>query len=460
MTMSAIQRIIKHIELTQYEDLPESTRDAVKTFVLDSVGVGLSGSRVDRVAQVKQAALEWGEARQAQVWVTGEWMTAGAAAAINGYQIHNQEWDCVHEPAVVHPMAVILSALMAYAQKQKLSGQSLIKGIVVAVDVATLIGESVTSGLKFFRPSVCGCIGATAGICAMSDLQGEKVANALGIAYSQISGTMQSHVEGSPMLAMQIGLNSQAAIRAVDLALAGFDGPRDILEGPYGYFNLFEDSYDISVLEQKLGQEFQIERVSHKPYPTGRAGHGTVDGLLTLQHQHGFRASDVTAISVSATPLINRLVGRPIKPNMDVSYAKLCNGYIAATALLTGNVTVQDFDPQCLADPDRLALGKKVTTRLNDSRDPNALAPVNLEVTLTTGQQVSIDLPAVLGNPDKPLTRSAQLIKFRAACKSALCPFSDAQIEKLINDIDELEQIQNISQLVDLMINPLHRQNE
>ncbi len=450
--MTAIEKLIKHIVELKYNDLPEHTVEATKTFVLDSIGVGLSGSRVSQVEQIKQAVAHWGAANQAQVWTTGEWLPAVSAAAINGYQIHNQEWDCVHEPAVVHPMAVILSALSAYGQAHHITGKQLILGVVVAVDVATLIGQSVTSALKFFRPSVCGCLGATAGICAMSSLGSSHVENAMGIAYSQISGTMQAHTEGSPMLAMQIGMNAQAALRAVDLATAGFQGPKDILEGPYGYFNLFEDEYDLTDFNLKLGRQFQIEQVSHKPFPTGRAGHGTIDGLLTLKRQHHFDATEVKLIEVSATPLIKRLVGRPAKPNMSVSYAKLCNGYIAATALLTGQVTVQDFDSDCLNDPIRLDLAAKLTTQLNGCKDPNALAPVKVRVVLNDGRDLQIDLAEILGHPTKPLDKMAQINKFTAACRSAVTPFSDEQIKRLINRIDTLEDIEDIGDLIAMMI--------
>jgi aconitate decarboxylase len=451
-TPDAISLLVEHIENISYEALPATTVKASKTFILDSIGVGISGSRVPNVAKIKQAVSLWGEGHQAQVWVSGEWLPAVSAAAINGYQIHNQEWDCVHEPAVVHPMAVILSSLIAYAQQHNLSGRQLILGVVIAVDVATLIGECVTSSLKFFRPSICGCLGATAGICAMLGMQGEPLQNALGIAYSQLSGTMQSHLEGSPMLAMQIGINAAAAIRAVDMAQAGFSGPKDILQGPYGYFNLFEDSYDLSPLVEKLGTEFQIERVSHKPFPTGRAGHGTVDGLLRLQAQHGFSVTDVAKIDVYGTPLINKLVGRPVKPDMDASYAKLCNGYIAASAILTGSVGVADFEQDCLSDARRLELGSKVFTHFNKVQDPNALSPVSVMVTLHSRAELKVELQHVLGNPQNPLSRDAQLAKFHAACQSAAGHFSEQNIDFLIKRIDELEQIPNINSLIEALV--------
>jgi len=451
--MNAIEALLSHVEKTTFDELPDSTIASCKTFIWDSIGVGISGSRVAKVDMLKSAYQQYGQAEQAQIWHTGEWLPANAAAAINGYQIHNQEWDCVHEEAVVHPMATILSALVAYGQRENISGKQLILGVTMAVDVATLIGACVTSGLKFFRPSVCGCLGATAGICAMMGIHGETLRNAMGIAYSHLSGTMQAHVEGSPMLAMQIAINSANAINAVDLAKTGFEGPKDILQGQFGYFHLFEDGYDLSYLQQNLGKQFQIEKVSHKPFPTGRAGHGTIDGIQELQAIHEFTAEEIKQITVTATPLINRLVGRPAKVGMDANYAKLCNGYIAATALLIGNVTVKDFEPDKLSDPKRIRLAEKVVTKLNDITDPNALAPVEVAIELTNGELHSVELNAVLGHPDRPLSIQAQTDKFIAACGSAKHGLSQDSIDKLINGIDELEQMQNINDLIQLTLN-------
>jgi 2-methylcitrate dehydratase PrpD len=448
---SAIEKVVAHVTNLSYDNLPLSAINAAKTFILDSIGVGISGSRMPLVENVKKAMLAWGEGHQAQVWATGEWLPAVSAAAINGYQIHNQEWDCVHEEAVVHPMAVILSSLMAYAQAHKFTGKQVILGVVVAVDIATLIGQSATSGLKFFRPSVCGCLGAVAGICAMQNANASIVKNALGIAYSQVSGTMQAHVEGSPMLALQISMNAQAAIKALDLANAGIKGPHDILEGPFGYFKLFEDTYDITPLLQKIGREFQVEHISHKPFPTGRATHGTIDGLLSLQEKYKFTYDQVVAIDVQVTPLIYRLVARPVKAVMEASYAKLCNGYVAASALITGTVNVNDFDKAPLSNPQRLALGAKVSTSLNDCTDPNALAPVTVSVTLKSGQRYTQELPAILGHPLRPFSLASQHQKFTEACESANGIFTTQHIQDLINRIDRFEQIDNI----DIFINDL-----
>ncbi|WP_371189393.1 MmgE/PrpD family protein [Thalassotalea maritima] len=452
---TATERLFDYLQQLTYSSLPASTLTAAKCFMLDSIGVGISGSRVDRVSEVKAATHLWGHAEQAQVWTTGEWLPATSAALINAYQIHNQEWDCLQEGAVVHPMATILSALMAFGQRHSVSGQQLVLGLVAGVDIATIIGQSATSALKFFRPSVCGCLGASAGICVMMGIKGERLKNALGIAYSQLSGTMQAHVEGSPTLAMQVGFNAQNAIMAVDMAEAGFAGPHDILEGPFGYFSLFEDGYDLAPFFTQLGQQFQIETLSHKPFPTGRAAHGTIEALQTLQQRHGFSAGDIMAVEVLAPPLVNRLVNRPVLNDMDVNYAKLCNGFIGATTLLTGGVGVNDFDSEHRHDAQRLALAKKFTMQQNSIVDANALAPIEVTVRLNNGATYQIELRHILGHPQHPLTIEQQLEKFHRACASAQRPFTSQQIDKLINSIDAIEQIPNINNVIKQMVGEL-----
>jgi 2-methylcitrate dehydratase PrpD len=63
------------------------------------------------------------------------------AAMINAYQIHSQEFDCVHEKAVVHPMAAVLPALFAWAEREGgISGAQLIRA------TANVMGTGVHPG--------------------------------------------------------------------------------------------------------------------------------------------------------------------------------------------------------------------------------------------------------------------------------------------------------------------------
>ncbi len=451
-TTNITHRLVEHVTHRRYEHLSKAAVESTKTFVLDSLGVALAGTRVPMVRELEAVAAEWGSGDAARIWGTGRRVPAATAAFINGYQIHNQEWDCVHEPAVVHPMAVILSTLLAWCEARGgVGGRSLISGCSVAVDVATGIGRAARNKLRFFRPAMCGALGATAGLANIEGLDATTTRSALGLAYSQLSGTMQAHIEGSPVLPMQIGFNTRVAFDAVRLACRGVRGPVDFLEGPFGYFTLMDPEWDPTEFARLESRE-AITELSHKPFPSGRATHGGVDGVLTLRAQHGFSPEQIGEIRVHAPPLVIQLVDRAPSPDMAASYARLCLPYVAATALLTGSVGVDDFEPAALADPHRHALAARIRVCRDQNPSLNALAPQRVEISLRDGRELALDLPAVLGAPGRPLGRERHLAKFRCAAASGLRPMSACAMDHLVRLVDDLEQLDELRRLVDALV--------
>ncbi len=454
-----VDQLLDHAQALRWDALPGGAVQAAVTFITDSVAVGLAGSRHPRLPQLLAAAQAWGRGDAAREWASGQRWPVATAAMINAYQVHNQEFDCVHEAAVVHPLATILPALVAQAEAQQLgqgqavSGAQLIEALVLAVDVATTLGCAHIAPMRFFRPAMCGAMGAALGVAKLVGCSRAEMANALGLAYSQLAGTMQAHAEGSPALALQVALASRAAVMAVDLARAGFAGPHNVIEGPFGYFDLFDAPLTprLTQVQQVFADVFgaaaatwsgdssrrrgshsdgnlsgashstrhRITELSHKPFPTGRAAHGALDGLATLQADHGFASEDVAAVELAAPPLILRLVGRPWRADMDANYARLCLPYLVATALRHGAVTLAHFSPAALADNSLQTLAARVSCKPNGVTDVNALAPQTLSVSLCGGQTHSVDLPAVLGHPQRPLSATAQRAKFDACCAHA-----------------------------------------
>jgi len=442
---------LEHCQTQQYTSLTAETKLALKTFILDSLGVGISGSRVLFSEPLKQLCQSWGYGSQAQAFNSADWYPAPTAAMLNAWQIHNQEFDCVHEPAVVHPMAVIFAALLAFAQRAgNINGQSFMTAISVAVDVATTLGKASDAPLTFFRPGCCGALGAVVGMAKLAGCDTLTTRHAFGITYSMLNGTMQAHTEGSAMLAMQIGIAARNAVNALDLALAGLDGPLDSLEGPFGFYHLFEPRSDLPLAIAELKHRARITEVSHKPFPTGRACHGGLDALTELIKQHQLQAQNITAIKLVAPPLIKRLIGRPATAGMSVSYARLCFGYSAASLLLDGAVHVNCYDNAKLQQSERLALAALCQVESDGSSDQNAMTPQTLYLSLSDGRQLQLHLNATLGSPQRPLTKPQQLEKFRLCCLSAAKPLTPSAIDALITQVDALEHLHDVSLLLSL----------
>jgi 2-methylcitrate dehydratase PrpD len=400
-----------------------------------------------------QLAAQWGQGDDARVWGHGLPLPAPAAALCNAYQIHNAEFDCVHEGAVVHSMTVLLGAAMAVAERDgRVSGRDLMLAAVLGVDVACHISVAVTTGLKFFRPGTAGALAAVTAIGKLKGFDGETLRNAYSIAYAQMCGTMQAHTEGSMLLGMQVGFNARNAVVACDMAMAGLQGPKNILEGPFGFLRLFEDDYDRDVLLASLGRIWRITELSHKPFPSGRATHGIVDGCLRLQREHGFAADQIESVVAAVPPLINHLVGRPIENTMTTNYARLCAAYVTAHALRHNGIGVDAYADGALTDPASQALARRIQIVVDDNPNPNALVPVSLTLKLKSGATHSITVSDVYGSPANPMTHAAHLEKFRNNCVAAPRPIGAEATQGLIDQVEALQALEDVTALVDLMM--------
>jgi 2-methylcitrate dehydratase PrpD len=252
------------------------------------------------------------------------------------------------------------------------------------------------------------------------------------------------------LLGMQMGFNARAALTAVDLAARGLAGPREVLEGRYGYFKLFEGAWDLAPVLAELGRVWRVSQLAHKPFPSGRLTHGAVDGLLRLTTTYGFQAEDIAGVAAIVPPLVKRLVGRPAIPAPTANYARLCLAFVAATALLRGDVDVPDFIGDRLADPAVHALAQKVELAVDDNLDENAVVPQTIQVALTDGRRYEIRLESVLGHPESPLTRERHLGKFRRCWTYGARRLSEAKCDRLIALVDHLEEVTDVRDLTAL----------
>jgi aconitate decarboxylase len=450
--MDAISAFADHVVAPRLRDLPDDAVRAAKVFILDTLGVGLAGSAGPMARELAAASAAWGEGREARVWGSGMARPAAAAAMCNAYQVHNSEFDCVHEEAVVHAMTVVLPAAIAGAERAKtMSGANLIAAVTVGVDVAAGLGVAAVTGLRFFRPATAGALGATAALGKLMGFDQPKMVNALSIAYAQLCGTMQAHAEGSALLAMQMGFAARNAVVACDLAARSFDGPKNVLEGPFGYFKLFEPDGSPARVVHELGRRWFIAELAHKPFPSGRATHGIVEACLALRREHRLEPDAIDRVTAYVPPLVHQLVGRPPRDEMQANYARLCAPYVAACALRRDGVRLEDFNPAAYRDAHTQDLARRVSIEVRDTGNPNALTPVEVEIALRDGNRHATRVETVYGNPKKPLSRSDHLAKFTSNCAAAAHPLPPANVERLIERVDRLEEVADVTELVDLL---------
>jgi aconitate decarboxylase len=451
-TVTVAARFAAHVLGTRFADLPHEAVDRAKVFILDSFGVGIAGSSVPHADALLAIASRWGDRPVARAWGHDTRLSTCAAAFMNAWQMHNQEFDCLHEGAVVHAMASVLPAALAVAEARGgVSGQELIVAVAVGCDIAATLGLAARGGMRFFRPATAGGFGAVAAAGRIMGLDQAALERAFAFQLAQASGTMQPHLEGSPILPMQVGLNVRAALTACELAALDLMPPRDVFEGPYGYLALFESAWEIAPLLDDLGRRWRIAEFSHKPYPAGRATHGGIEGVIALRNQIGFEPNEVEEVRITAPPLIVRLVGRPDQPAPEPSYARLCMAYAVAKALQNGALDPMDFRGAALVDPATHALAALVRTDSDGNPDPNALAPQTVTVRLAGLRVLTWQCTSMLASPSRPLDRAAHLDKFRRCWQFAAQPLRPDDRERLIETVDRLETVADLRALTPLL---------
>lgn len=273
----------------------------------------------------------------------------------------------------------------------------------------------------------------------------------MGIQYGQTSGTMQPHVEGVPLLGLQVGFNARAAIVSTDLAQAGFVGPRDVFTGKHGYLELFEmGNCDLDSFLPSLGKTWQIEAMAHKPFASGRLTHGGIDAMRQLRDAHGFTADDVDSVLCEVPPVVFNLVGRPDRERPEPNYAKLCMKYVLGALMTRNSVDVAEFRDAALGDPAIHAFAAKVEVVLNDVEDANAFYPQTFSVRLKDGAEHRLTLGYAYGAPENALTPEENIEKFRRCLTWSAKPIPAEAADRIIAFISDLEAQDNVAALAAL----------
>ena len=444
-----VDKILAHVERVGAHGITADVRAAAERLIADTLAVSVAGLVAPWRGEVFDMLLDLGGGAEATVFGSGERLPLVHAAMLNAYQIHCQEFDCLHEKAVVHPMATALPTLLGWAERESgVTGAQLIRAIVVAVDIAVTLGLCSRAPMRFFRPANAGGFGATVGLAMLAGLNADQLRDAIGIYYGQCAGTMQAHEEGSPQLTMQMGFAARSAVTAVELARRGMPGPHAPISGQFGYFALFDGRADPAPFDA-LGRSWRVLEVSQKPFPSGRATHGCIDAVQRLMREDGVTAGRVVTGRFHVPPLSAQLVSRPVTERMTPNQARLCLQYVAAVCLRRGNVSLEDFTATALADPATLALARRLAIIKDDNPDPNALLPQRAEINLVEGRMVACDISQVLGSPERPLSLETAKAKFAACWRWASRPAAEqgTALWEAVSSLDSLDDVGSLPAL-------------
>jgi 2-methylcitrate dehydratase PrpD len=447
-------RLVNHLCEIRYEDLPEEVIAYCKLFIMDSLGVTFPGSRAPGCGEVVDLIGSWGGRSGSKILIHGMNTTPPLAALANSTMMHALDFDDTLDASALHTFVSVLPAALSTAEFMGgLDGKALITALVSGVDLICRLSLGILRPLSWIRTATCGSFGAAAAAAKILGLGPNGLMNSLGVVYSQTSGNAQGLLEGRLVKRMQPGFAAQAGVTAAFLAKAGITGSHHFLQGEYGFYNLYEQGeYDPEPVVEGLGEHYTLLDLSLKPYPCCRMTHSSIDAALQIRDLIGESYSDIDKIEIAVSKMVAQMVGKPFVtgPNPQVD-AQFSIPYTVGTALLQGDVFLDDFKTDRIVEDKRKRLSQRVSVVPDPKLPPKDIVHAAMTIKMKNGRVHHADIDAPLGNPLNPLDTSRCRNKFEKCLSFSRLKYPKRRIKELLTTIETLEEIQDVGIIGKLM---------
>lgn len=451
--MSVSEKLFSFVCDTDYRHLPKEAINRAKHCFLDGLGVMVAGSVHPASNIVLDYARSLGGKTDATALGSGFQTSLPLAALINGTQGHILDFDDTNFEFEGHPTTVLLSAILATGEKMGASGQEALASYILGFEAACKIGRGVNPGhyrRGYHATSTIGVFGATIAAGKIMRLSPKELGHAFGIAGSRSAGLRANF--GTMTKSLHAGLAAHDGLMSALLGKLGYTANPRILETEWGFGQVMSPTADFRNPFENLGDPLDIlsSGVAVKKYPSGALTHPAVDAALGLIQENHIDPSKIKKIRCGTNDEIIKVLIHPW-PQIGLE-GKFSIPYCLARSCLDGKLEINDFTDERVRDPLVQALMKKITNYV----DPEIVqkgykfkAPAKVTIEMENGQIFEKTAERAKGDPDDPLSFEELAQKFRNCARGIL---NDSQREKAIQMVAGMENISNISEVIQLLI--------
>jgi 2-methylcitrate dehydratase PrpD len=449
----------------RYEDVPPEAVEAAKKETLDSLGVAVAGSGKLGVRELFQIIDKWGGTNESTIISYGTRVPAPNAAQVNATMTHALDFDDDHGSGVVHTGVIVVPTCFAMSEYVgNLSGKEFITAISLGSDFLSRLGLATRAGKSLLEEPVqggwhlttlYGYLGAAAVSSKILNLDSGKILNALGIAYHQCAGNFQCVTDGALTKRMGPGFACRGGIVAALMAEKGITGATNIIEGKYGlYAQYFSGDYSRSILLADLGKRFEGVNITIKPYPCCTSTHVFIDAVLNLVNKYDIKPSNVKEVTLIEGAGSYYGVSVPLETKANPRNTIDCQfdaPWSVAVAIARRRVSIEDFTEEAIKSDDILEISNKVRLQLDASLTRTGVEPGIVEIILKSGETYSERVDYARGAPENPFTFNDCVSKFRSCIAYSVKPIAADNIERVIELVKRLEEVDNVSRVIELL---------
>jgi aconitate decarboxylase len=456
-------RLATWLAQARLEDVPLATREHAKHLLLDGIGCALVGAQLPVSRRGVEAITALDDAGKAPLigW-NGRSTSAPSAAMLNSSFIQGFELDDYHPLAPLHSNSLVIPAMLGVISHVKpASGNRFLLGAILGYETGPRVGLAL-GGLEMLSRGwhsgvVFGTLSAAASAGCIYGLNAGQFEDALGIAATQSCGLMSAQFE-SMVKRMQHGFASRAGLTAAALAVAGYVGIKRVFEREYGgWLGVFGEGHhpDASQIYANLGAKWETDRIAVKAYAAMGLLHAAIGAALKLRSE--VKIDQIERVDVFMPEAAYGHGGwkavRPLEPigaQMNVAYA-------VAAALLDGQVLVEQFSAKRINQDDVWNLINRTRTHHERAYDQLPLTDrltTRVRLTLKDGSTKDKVVAHPRGTGERALTNDEIVAKYRSLTRSIIPADRQSAIEKIVLDIDALEDISELIALLTPSVRP------
>src|SRR5687767_7843682 len=242
--MEVTKTLARFIVNHKYADVPQKVRHEAARSFLNWVAWAVGPSRPAPVDGALAALNEFSGPREPPVLGRGDRLDVMLAALMNGPTPHTFDFDDRHLKTVIHPSGPVASALLALAERKRMSGADFLHAFILGVEAECRIGNSVYPShydVGWHITATAGVFGAAAAAGRVLGLTEQQMVWALGIAATQSSGLREMF--GTMVKPMHPGNAARNGLLAALLAARDFTSSNQGIEAPRGFAHVLSTEF-------------------------------------------------------------------------------------------------------------------------------------------------------------------------------------------------------------------------
>src|ERR1700724_3435870 len=439
-----------------FEDLSPEVVHEVKRRVIDSLGCALGAWNREPCVIARKVASDFSAKHGSTILGTTHKAPPDWAALASGCCIRYFDYNDTYlskEPA--HPSDNIAAAL-AVAENVGANGRELITAIALAYEVQCRLCDAASIRARGWDHVTYGAFSTALACARLMKLDPEKTRHAVNIAGVACAAFRQARVgELSHWKGVAFANAARHGVYSALLARAGMTGPAPIFEGAMG----FEKELGVSLGNVREvfdktkeamsgeGPASMILKTSIKYWPAEYHSQSAIEAALFLRKDVGDPAKIQSVQIESHDASVDIIGSEPEKWKPDTrETADHSLPYITSIALIDGDVTDKQFQPERFADPKIWKFLENVTVQRNDELSSlYAKAVANIvHVTLQDGRELTKRVDYPLGNALNPVSDKQLEGKFNALVVPALGEVRAKKIIDLAWKLDEAKSVDDL----------------